>query len=87
MQERVSQSLQFRLGEIDPVSEPGTIIFINDAILGIIKVVSSSGFPSQVADPIEYRMDSRIRKTYQVSLLSCELRHRDFRSAWGDRVR
>ena len=74
MQERVSQSLQFRPGEIDPTFEPGTIVFINDAAMGIIKVVSGSGFPSQIEDRVEIQAGSRTRKPCQVSLLTWELK-------------
>jgi hypothetical protein len=76
MQERVSQLPQFKPGEIGPVFEPGTLVFINDAAMGIIKVVSGSGSPSQVEDRIETRAGSRPQKICQVSLLTWELKHR-----------
>jgi len=74
MQERVSRLLQFKPGEIGPALEPGTTVFINDAAMGIIKVVSGSGSPSQIEDRVEIRAGSRTRKPCQVSLLTWELK-------------
>jgi hypothetical protein len=68
MQERVSQPLQSRLGEIGPVFEAGTIIFSDAAAMGIIRIVSVSNFPDQT----EARVDSPLRKTYVTSLLTWE---------------
>ncbi len=76
MQERASQPLQSRLGKIGPVFEPGTTVFSDDAAMGIIKVVSGSGSPSQIEDRAEVRAGSRAQKICQVSLLTWESKHR-----------
>ncbi len=71
-QAKVSKSFGCRSGERDSV-EPGTTVFIDEAAMGIIKVVSGSGIPSQIEDRVEARAGTPARKTYQVSLLSWEL--------------
>ena len=76
MQESSSKPFGCRPDEIDPVFEPGTIVFINDTAMGIIKVVPASSFPGEVNDQAEVRRDSRTRKTYQASLLTWELKRR-----------
>jgi hypothetical protein len=63
MPKQASQSLPSKLDEISPVFEPGTTVLIDDAARGIIKVVSAEGSPN--------------RKTYQVSLLTWEMKHRE----------
>ena len=76
MQERPSTLSGCSPDEIDPVFEPGTIVFINDTAMGIIKVVPASSFPGQVQDQAEVRRDSRMRKTYEASLLTWESKRR-----------
>ena len=50
MQDRLSKMLRFRPGEIRLVAVLGMILFVNYAAMGITKVVSVSGFLSQVRD-------------------------------------
>jgi MFS family permease len=50
MQDRLSKLLRFRPGEIGLVAVLGMILFVNYAAMGITKVVSVSGFLSQVRD-------------------------------------
>ncbi len=83
MQERTSQTPQSRLGEIGPVFEPGTTVFADDVAMGIIKIVSGSGSPSQIEDRVEVQAGSRVPKICQVSLLTWELKHRAQGSSEG----
>ncbi len=50
MQDRLPKMLRFRPGELGLVSVLGAILFVNYAAMGITKVVSVSGFLSQVKD-------------------------------------
>lgn len=50
MQDRFSKLLRFRPGELGLVFVLGMILFVNYAAMGITKVVSVSGFLSQVKD-------------------------------------
>jgi len=50
MQDRLSKMLRFKPGELGLVSVLGAILFVNYAAMGITKVVSVSGFLSQVKD-------------------------------------
>src|SRR5512138_1475247 len=50
MQERFSKLFRFKPGEIGLVAVLGAILFVNYAAMGITKVVSVSGFLSQVKD-------------------------------------
>lgn len=50
MQDKLSKILRFRPGEIGLVAVLGAILFVNYAAMGITKVVSVSGFLSQVKD-------------------------------------
>ncbi len=74
MQEKASQPRQSRLSKIGPVCEPGTTMFMDDAAMGIIKVVSANDRPRQDADEAGARPGSPSRKTCQVSLLTWELK-------------
>ncbi len=50
MQERLPQFLRFKPGELGLVFTLGLILFVNYAAMGITKVISVSGFLSQVKD-------------------------------------
>jgi AAA family ATP:ADP antiporter len=50
MQERLSKLLRFKPGELGLVFVLGMILFVNYAAMGITKVISVSGFLSQVKD-------------------------------------
>jgi AAA family ATP:ADP antiporter len=50
MQERLSQFFRFKPGEFSLVFALGIILFVNYAAMGITKVISVSGFLSQVRD-------------------------------------